>query len=269
VTSDSSANTGSSDDAIVSPKLSLAFGPFAGTEFYVSGGLGFHSNDARGTVTTIDPASGTPTDPVDALVRSWGGEVGVRTQPLDGLNTTVALWALELDSELLFVGDAGTTEPSGGSRRVGITLANFYRITDEWSADLDVSFTRARLLDAPAGQRWIPGGIERVLAAGFGYEPSANGPFGSARLRYFGSYPLIEDNSVRSQANSLVNVMAGYKLGSARLTVDVLNALDEEHSDIQYFYTSRLAGEPPQGVDDVHFHPSEPRQLRFSLSWGL
>jgi hypothetical protein len=269
VTSDLAANTGTSDDQIVSPKLSLAFGPFSGTEIYVSGGLGFHSNDARGTVTTIDPATGDPAEPVDALVRSWGGELGLRSEPVSGLNTTASLWTLELDSELLFVGDAGTTEPSGGSRRMGVTLANFYRITDGWSADLDVSFTQARLLDVPSDENRIPGALERVVAAGFGYEPVDTGPFAALRLRHFGAYSLIEDNSVRSEATSLVNVSAGYKLGSARLSVHVLNVLDEEHSDIQYFYTSRLAGEPPEGVDDVHFHPSEPRTLQFSLSWGL
>ncbi|MGE0158205.1 MAG: TonB-dependent receptor [Gemmatimonadales bacterium] len=269
VTSDLAANTGTSGDQIVSPKLSLAFGPFAGTELYVSGGLGFHSNDARGTVTTIDPATGDPTEPVDALVRSWGGELGARSQPVAGLNSTLSLWALKLDSELLFVGDAGTTEPSGATRRMGVTFANFYRITDAWSADLDVSFTKARLLDVPAGEDRIPGALERVVAAGFGYEPAGNGPFGTVRLRHFGEYPLIEDNSVRSDASALVNLSAGYKLGSARVTVQVLNVLDEADSDIQYFYTSRLPGEPPEGVDDVHFHPSEPRELRVSLSWGL
>jgi hypothetical protein len=269
VTSDLAANTGTADDQIVSPKLSVAIGPFSGTEIYASGGLGFHSNDARGTVTTIDPASGDAAEPVDALVRSKGGELGLRSQPVAGLNTTVALWALELDSELLFVGDAGTTEPSGGSRRMGVTLANFYRITEQWSADLDVSFTKARLLDLPEGEDRIPGAIERVVAAGFGYEPVADGPFGMVRLRHFGEYPLLEDNSVRSEASSLVNLSAGYKLGSARLTVQIMNVLDEEDSDIQYFYTSRLAGEPPEGVDDVHFHPSEPREFRVSVSWGL
>lgn len=269
VTSDLAANSGESGDQIVSPKLSLAFGPFSGTELYVSTGLGFHSNDGRGTVTTIDPASGAPTEPVDALVRSWGGELGARSEPVEGLNTTAALWMLELDSELLFVGDAGTTEASGASRRMGVTIANFYRITDEWSADVDVSFTKARLLDEPAGGDRIPGGIERVVAAGFGYEPMANGPFGALRLRYFGEYPLIEDNSVRSQASSLVNLSAGWRIGSARLSVNVLNVLDEEHSDIQYWYGSRLAGEPVGGVDDIHFHPSEPREFRVSLSWGL
>jgi hypothetical protein len=193
----------------------------------------------------------------------------MRSQPIDGLNSTLALWALELDSELLFVGDAGTTEPSGASRRMGVTLANFYRVTEEWTADLDVSFTRARLLDVPAGEDRIPGAVERVVAAGFGYEPVADGPFGTVRLRHFGEYPLLENDLRRSDASSLVNLSAGYKLGSARITVQVLNLLDEEDSDIQYFYTSRLSGEPPEGVDDIHFHPAEPRELRVSLSWGL
>jgi hypothetical protein len=269
VTSDLEANTGESEDGIFSPKLSIAIGPFSGTEVYISGGFGFHSNDARGTVTTIDPSSGDPTDPVDALVRSWGVELGLRSQPVEGLNSTLALWALELDSELLFVGDAGTTEPSGASRRTGVTLANFYRITEEWTADLDVSFTKARLLDVPSGQDRIPGAMERVVAAGFGYEPPADGPFGTIRLRHFGEYPLVEDDSMRSEASSLVNLSAGYKLRNARITLQVLNVLDEKDSDIQYFYTSRLPGEPAAGVDDVHFHPAEPRELRVSLSWGL
>jgi outer membrane receptor protein involved in Fe transport len=111
--------------------------------------------------------------------------------------------------------------------------------------------------------------MERVVAAGLGYEPVEDGPFGMVRLRHFGEYPLIEDNSMRSEASSLVNLSAGYKLGNARITLQVLNVFDEEDSDIQYFYASRLPGEPAEGVDDVHFHPAEPRELRVSLSWGL
>ena len=150
-----------------------------------------------------------------------------------------------------------------------MTLTNFYRIDDSWTADLDVSFTKARLLDAPAGEDRIPGAMERVIAAGFGYEPTGDGPFGTVRLRHFGAYPLIEDNSVRAQSSSLVNLSAGYELGRARITAQVLNVLDDENSDIQYFYTSRLPGEPADGVEDVHFHPSEPRELRITVSWGL
>jgi hypothetical protein len=193
----------------------------------------------------------------------------VRTSALPGLRSTLAIWTVELDSELLFVGDAGTTEASDGSRRVGVTLANFYRAESGLTADLDVSFTRARTLGVPEDQARIPGALENVIAAGIGYVPEGDGPLGALRLRRFGSYPLVEDDSERARASSLLNLNLGYRLGGARLDAAVLNLLDEEHSDIQYFYTSRLAGEPAGGVDDLHFHPAEPRQLRVSLSWGL
>src|SRR5690606_16841282 len=101
-------------------------------------------NDARGTTIRVDPASGEPADEVDPLVRSRGGEIGVRATPVAGLRSTLAAWALELDSELLFVGDAGATEPSDRSRRLGVTWANFYRPLPSLAIDADVSLASAR-----------------------------------------------------------------------------------------------------------------------------
>ena len=268
VTSDLPINSGTESDALLSPKLSVALGPWANTEFYVSGGLGYHSNDARGTVQTVDPESGLPVQSVDPLVRSKGAEFGLRSTPTDGLRSTLAVWTVHLDSELLFVGDAGNTEPSDPSARVGITFANFYRMGSHWIADLDVSFTKARFQDVPVSADRIPGALENVVAAGLSYEPRDGGPFAALRLRRFGTYPLIEDNSERANANSLLNLNVGYQLGAARLTVSLLNVLNEEHSDIQYFYASRLSGEPVGGVEDVHFHPAEPRQVRIGVSWN-
>jgi len=267
--SDRLENTGTAGDEILSPKVSLAFTPSRTTELYVSGGLGFHSNDARGAISTVDPVTGDPVEPVATLVRSRGAEVGVRLSPVDGLRSTAALWTIELDSELRFVGDVGTTEASDPSRRLGVTLANFYRISEEWSADLDVSFTRARFVDVEPGQDRIPGALENVIAAGVSYSPVDDGLFGSLRLRHLGEYALTEDDSRRAEASSQVNAEIGYRIGPARLSLTLLNALDENSSDIQYYYTSRLSGEPAGGVDDVHFHPAEPRQLRVSLSVGM
>jgi outer membrane receptor protein involved in Fe transport len=104
-------NSGKKDDSIVSPKLSLVFGPWAKTEYFLNAGRGFHSNDARGTTITLDssdPTLTTPADAVDPLVRSSGAEIGVRTEIIRNLESSLSLWELKLDSELLFVGDAGT-----------------------------------------------------------------------------------------------------------------------------------------------------------------
>jgi hypothetical protein len=96
------------------------------------------------------------------------------------------------------------------------------------------------------------------------------GRTGALRLRHFGAYPLIEDNSVRADAATLFNAEAGYAFVSGlRVEPTVLNLLDSDASDIQYYYAPRLAGEPAGGVEDVHFHPVEPRQLRLSLHWAF
>ena len=268
VRSDRAENSGDRTAGIVSPKASVVLAPTRATELYLSGGYGFHSNDARGTTIRVDPLSGEAASRVDPLVRSRGAEVGLRATPLPNLRSTVALWALRLDSELVFVGDAGATEPSAESRRSGVTFANFWRPIPALSIDADLSLARARFAGVPDGEAHIPGALERVIAGGVTWLPSERGAFGAVRLRHFGAYPLIEDNSVRADPSTLVNADVGYLLRSGlRVQVSVLNLTDSRADDIQYFYASRLPGEASGGVEDVHFHPVEPRQVRASLGW--
>ena len=229
--------------------------------------MGYHSNDARGAVTTIDPASGDPTDPVTPLVRAKGAEFGLRTVKVRGLQSTVSLWYLGIDSELLFVGDAGTTEPGRPSRRMGVEWTNYWRLRPWLSADLDLSFSSAEFTDDDPAGDLIPGAIDRVISGGLTVEPSKP-LFGSLRLRHFGPRPLIEDGSVQSEATTLWNGEAGYRFSDrARLVLEVFNLFDAEASDIDYFYGSRLLGEPAEGVEDIHTHPAIPRTVRLSLNF--
>ena len=263
------ANSGTRSAGIASPKASLIIAPTSNSELYLSGGLGFHSNDARGTVISVDPTTGESAQRVNPLVRSKGAELGLRVSPNSQWRSTVALWALALDSELLFVGDGGTTEPTDGSRRSGITFANYYRPIAQLSLDADVSFARARLRDVAPDADHIPGALERVVAAGITWSSAGGGPFASLRVRHFGAYPLIETNAVRAAATTLVNAASGLTVGGVRIQLSILNLLGTKASDIQYYYASRLRGEPAGGVADIHFHPVEPRQLRLALVRGL
>jgi hypothetical protein len=258
-------NSGTDVAGLVSPKAGVVVGPFRGTEFYGNAGYGYHSNDARGATITRDPNSGELVDRVTPLARARGAEVGVRTVAIPHLQSTFTLWTLGLDSELLFVGDAGTTEASRPSRRTGVEWTNYYRPMRWLTFDADLSWSRARFTDeAPEGMR-IPGAVETVASLGVTVEPTHR-VFGSVRLRYFGPRPLIEDDSVRSEATRLVNAQAGYQVRRGlRAAVDIFNLTNARASDIDYFYTSRLPGEPEGGVDDVHFHPALPRTARVSL----
>jgi hypothetical protein len=254
---------------LFSPKGGAVIGPWRGTEMYVNAGYGFHSNDARGATITRDPSSGEAAERVTPLARARGLETGVRTVAIPRLQTSVALWTLSLDSELVFVGDAGTTEAGRPSHRYGVEWANYYTPRPWLIFDGDLSVSRSHFTDAdPAGDR-IPGAVETVVSAGATVDSVRNW-FGSVRLRYFGPRPLVEDNSVRSKATSLLNAELGYRLTkSVRVALDIFNLLDARHSDIDYFYTSRLPGEPPEGIDDVHFHPTLPRTARVGLIVGF
>ena len=265
VNSSIAANSGKVNDSLFSPKGSLAYRLGKTDETYFSIGRGFHSNDARGTTITVDPNDpNVPADRVTPLVRSNFAEVGLR-HARGGLQSTLAVFGLNSASELLFVGDAGTTEPSRPSQRLGIEFTNYYNVGNGLILDADFAYARARFRDSdPVGNR-IPGALEGIIAAGATYE-RARGITGALRLRYFGPRPLIEDNSQRSSSSTLVNGRVGYKFKSGlRLNVDVYNLFNAAVSDIDYYYTSRLPGEPAAGVDDTHFHPSEKRSLRVGI----
>ncbi len=260
-------NSGKKDAQLASPKLSLIFGPWSKTEFFFNAGRGFHSNDARGTVEQVAPKTGDPVDSVTPLVKTYGEEIGARSEWLPGLQTSVALWRLRIDSELVFSGDAGDTEPSRPSKRNGVEWNNHY-VAKPWLLfDADLSWSKARYSDdAPEGN-YIPGAIETVGT--FGVSIDSIGPWsGQFQLRYFGPRALIEDNSVRSHSTTLAYLRVGYVLTPAtKLSLDIFNLFNRKGSDIDYYYTSRLPGEPVDGVNDVHFHPVEPRTVRLNMTY--
>ncbi|HEX6100081.1 MAG TPA: TonB-dependent receptor [Thermoanaerobaculia bacterium] len=259
-------NSGRAEATILSPKLTMVFGPWRNTELYANAGSGFHSNDARGATICFDPATGDPADRVTPLVRTRGAEIGVRTTPVPRFHLTASLWGLDMASELLFVGDAGTTEASRPSRRAGIEVATHYNVRDWLALDVDYAYSRARFRDDDVAGDRIPGAVEGVASAGLSVI-DVRGLSGELRYRYFGPRPLIEDDSVRSKASSLVSLRAGYRVAPrVRFDLDVFNVLDASVSDIDYFYTSRLPGESAGGIDDVHFHPVEKRAFRLGVT---
>jgi outer membrane receptor protein involved in Fe transport len=259
------ANNGSDDDGIVSVKSNISYRFNDNWEGYVSWGQGFHSNDARGVTITRDPGSGDAVEGVDPLVRSTGYEAGVRVFVGDRLNASVSVWALELDGELLFVGDAGNTEASGASERSGIELAAYFRLNDMLTLDLEYARADAEFSDAPAGEDAVPGAIDQVLQAGISLTMD-NGIYGSLRLRHFGERALEESDSIRSDSSTVVNLRAGYRWDNITLQADVLNLLDSEDHDIDYYYESQLRGETAP-VEDRHYHPLEPRTVRVMVSY--
>ena len=280
------ANSGKIVQAITSPKGNLIFGPWQNTEYYLSVGQGFHSNDLRGTLTNVDALAteinfqqGNPTvvtqGKTPLLTKATGYEVGLRSEPLPNLKLEGALFVLNLNSEATFSGDEAVTTPGRPSQRKGIELSVSYKPLPWLRLDGDFAATRARFANGDPGTadaepghpgNYIPGSANIIATASATIEDL--GPwFGALRFRYFGRRPLIEDNSVTSKPTTLVDLRVGYKFSEqARLWLDILNLFNNTGAhQIDYFYPSQLANETAP-VYDVHFKPVEPLSVRFTLS---
>ncbi len=259
------ANSGSGSDSVVTPKLGLAYSISDSVELYANYGEGFHSNDVRAGETRIDPSSGDPVEPVPVIADATGIEAGFRAQLSERLNFSVSLFSLELDSELIFVGDAGTTEPNDATERTGYEAAVFWQPFDWLVVDGSFAKTDARFQDLPGNADRIPDAHDTIGALGL-TASFDSGLIGSLRVRHFGDAPLSEDGSAEKDGATLVNLGVNYPVGRFDVGVDVLNLFDSTGNDIEYFYESRLPNEAAP-VEDFHFHPVEPREFRVQVSY--
>ena len=274
------ANSGSSASFLPSPKLSLAFGPWAKTEFYAQGGFSFHSNDGRGTTQTVEPISadnpypGTAGQRIPGLIQTKGAEIGVRTLAVPKLQSTVSLWYLHSDSELMQSGDTGGTVASKQpSDRFGVEWANYYALNKYVALDLDLADSVARFTEVDAddaapgspGGTHVPEAVGLVISSGITLH-DWHGFSASLRLRYFGPRDLTSDGIYQSSNTILLNAEAGYQFNKTwRLSVEVLNLLDRRDHDIDYAYVSRISPGAASVFEEV-YHPVEPIQARVALT---
>jgi len=294
------ANSGSASKFLPSPKTSLIFGPWANTEFYLQGGFGFHSNDGRGATQQVEPVSpdnpyhGTLNTKITPLVQTKAGEIGVRTVAVPHLQSTLALWYLRSNSELLQDGDTGGTSASEqSSNRYGLEWANYYTPAEHLAVDFDIADSRAQFTqidpdDAtqyltnssitingnPAGsfyaQQSDPGGklvpeaVRVVISSGITLH-DYKGLSSSLRLRYFGPRDLTSDGLYQSSQTVLLNGEVGHQFFKKwHVTAEFLNMLDRKDADIDYAYVYQIAPTAAPGFGRVN-HPTEPFLLRFAL----
>ena len=280
------ANSGSKASHMTSPKGSLILAPWRDTEWYASVGQGFHSNDFRGAVSTVD-ALATEINQMNGnntlvaqtktpfLTKATGYETGVRTEIIPGLKATAAAFVLDLDSEATFDGDEAETTPGRPSRRQGVDLSATYRVLPWLELNGDFAFTHGRYTNPDDGAadtepghpgNYIPG-APKIIASGYARLLDLDPWSAELRMRYFGRRPLIEDDSVTSQPTLLFDLEAGYKITEwAQLRVDIFNLFNSKAHQIDYFYPSQLATETAP-VYDIHFKPVEPLSGRVTLSF--
>lgn len=259
-------NGGAENADIVTASANFIYTLSDSLEGYASVGEGFHSNDARGTTIALDPLNGQPLPAVDPLVSTLGYELGLRAF-WDSLNASIALWSLDIDSELVFVGDTGSTEDTGvGSERYGLEITAYYYVDDTWTFDFEYAWSHAHLKEKRDGSDTIPGALEHVFSAGVNAQLSDRF-YTNLRLRHFGEYPL--DGGQTADTSTIANLRLAYDLpDNLAISLDVLNLFDSDDRDIQYYYESQLPGETAP-VEDFHFHIFEPRSFHLTVEYNF
>ena len=280
-------NSGTKTAGLVLPKATLVFGPWAKTELFANFGVGYHSNDARGVLATVDAKTGLPIAPVTPLPKSLGAEIGVRTEIVPQLQSSLDFWLLDLDSELVWDADNGTNTPSGSTRRLGVEWANSYQPVRWLLFDLNVAFSQATFTQSDsttgelAGQP-VPEAVRWTVAAGASIHQL--GPWSASLfLRYFGPRIICTEGTcggtggpanstpIWSTPSTILNGQVSYQLTrNVKLTLEGLNLLNTKVDDIAYYYQTRQSWESPaqfpQGVWDYEVHPTEPLELRGTVT---
>jgi hypothetical protein len=251
---------GTKNSGQVNPKANLILGPWFNTEFFVNYGTGFHSNDARSTVV----GGSSP------LARAQGTEVGVRSKPWgpERLELLATFWWLDMNSELVFVGDAGTTEARGPTRRYGVEVGARGQIYGPFYVNGSFTWTHAQFKDGLA----IPLAPDLTAFTAL-IMRWPEGLSSQLQMTYLGVRNLTEDRTVKAPSWTVFDLTERYQLpiklshGRLEAFLFVQNLLDTHWEGATFAFNSRLPGEPAGGVQDIHFSPGNPRFFMGGMAW--
>lgn len=240
---------------IASPKLNFVYTASPTIKVYLNNGIGFHSNDTR--VILNNSAD-------DILPKVYGTDLGIIYKPARNLILKTALWHFNSEQEFVYVGDEGIVEPGGKTRRIGLDVSVRYQFASWLYGDLDLNYTKARAIDAPKGENYIPlapsftsiGGLSAKMKNGFS---------GSLRYRYINDRPANEFNTVKADGYIISDMILSYAWKKFEVTFSVENLFNGEWREAQFATESRLQFEP-NPVSEIHYTPGTPRFLKIGIS---
>ncbi len=242
--------------ARVSPKLNLYYQATEKTQFYVLSGVGFHSNDARSVVLNRSENS---------LPSAFGVDVGSTFKPAPRVIMNAAVWGLLLESEIVYIGDGGTTEIGTPTQRLGFDVGLRYQLSDHFYADADINYSHGTILDVPSDENRIPLAPQFTTIGGLAYKRD-KGINGTLRYRYIADRPANEMNTVVAKGYFLLDAGLSYRLPHWEVGMSAENLLNTEWNQAQFDTESRLRNEA-EPVSELHFTPGTPFFLKGIVSY--
>lgn len=241
---------------LASPKLNFIYNQSKDVQFFLKSGFGFHSNDTRVVLQEVGRRF---------LPTAFGVDIGTLWKPTPRLVTDITLWHLSLEQEFVYVGDEGVVEPSGRTRRLGIDLGLRYQLNNWLFADADYTYAFARSIDEPEDAQYIP--LAPVQTFTGGISVLNNGFSASLKARYLHDRPALEDNSIVAKGYLIMDFNLGYKHNQVSWNLAIENLLNSDWEETQFATQSRLAGEGPEGLEEIHFTPGTPFFLKASVTY--
>ena len=240
------------------PKLNFYYHVNDRTQFYLTTGKGFHSNDTRSVVVQ---------NGMDILPSAYGADLGTVFKPTKTVIINAALWYIYLQQEFVYSGDGGFVDFSGKTRRYGADFSGRYQPVKSLYFDVDVNYAHGRAIDAAKGQDYVPlapvwtstGGITYINKSGFN---------GSLRYRYTGDRPGNEDYSLTAKGYFITDAVLNYTKPKYEVGLVINNVLNTRWKETQFDTETRLKNEPAP-VDEICFTPGTKFSAKVSFTYSF
>lgn len=244
----------------INPKLNLIYTVSDKLQFFLNAGSGYHSNDARSSVQDKNRHH---------LPIAVSAEFGTLFHNKKTV-ISAAVWAMDLSNELVYVGDDGTTENKGASRRYGLDLSGRVQLLSWLFLDVDVNASQGRLIDTLFGYQktsdyYIPLAPTLTSVGGLAARFKNGLEFG-LRYRYMKDRPANESNTVVAHGYTVVDMTANYKIKHYKFGLVIENLLNTNWNEAQFDTETRLKGEAAP-VSQIHYTPGTPFYAKLVIGY--
>lgn len=240
----------------VSPKFNIYYHVNDRTQFYLTTGKGFHTNDTRAVVVK---------DGANILPSAYSADLGTVFKPSKNMIVNAAIWYIYLQQEFVYSGDGGAVDFNGKTRRYGFDFSARYQPVKSLYFDADVNYAHGRAVDAPKGKNYIPLAPVNTSTGGITYT-NKNGINGSLRYRYVANRAGNEDYSLTSVGYFITDAVINYTKPKYEVGLVINNVLNTRWKETQFDTETRLQNEPAP-VDEICFTPGTPFSVKLSLSY--
>jgi hypothetical protein len=240
----------------LSPKINMYYDALNNLQFYARVGYGFHSNDARSVVLKTS---------VRSLPTALGYELGSTFKIGKRIVVNTAAWGLELQNELVYVGDEAIVEITGTTRRLGADVSVRYQLSTHFFVDADVNYNHGRYVNLSTKENYIPLAPSLTSIGGLSYKRT-KGLNAALRYRHINTRPANEDNSVQAIGYFLIDGVINYTSSKFEIGVSAENILNSKWNQAQFDTESKLRNET-QSVSELHYTPGTPFYIKGGITF--